>query len=355
MNTRTNEQDASAAAADTDPPTRPTDHSPAPQPVRSLLRMIQAERLSGIYLLVMLIAAYSAWLPATFASGRNFQAILAQSAISGIIALSATVALIAGAFDISIAANMSFAISFVGWLQSVHHVNALVAVALTLASGVVVGTVNAFVITRLGVNPVVATLGMSSLLAAVSYWVAKGQTIVDGISPTFAAFGTTKILGIAAPVFYLLAIALILGYLLRYTPVGRYMYAAGGNPDAARLAGLPVGRLKWYALMISGLLSSFAGVVLTMQLSAASFDSGAPYLLPAYAAAFLGSTQILPGRFNVAGTMVGLFLLAVGVKGLQLRFPELPWIADLFQGLALIVSVALGVLAVRAKQSQSPV
>lgn len=104
--------------------------------------------------------------------------------------------------------------------------------------------------------------------------------------------------------------------------------------------------------MISGVLSSLAGIVLTMQLGASSFGAGDPYLLPAYAAAFLGATQIKPGRFNVVGTLVALYLLAIGVKGLQLRYPSIPWIADLFQGLALIVAVALGVVA-RRKRAQS--
>ena len=113
-----------------------------------------------------------------------------------------------------------------------------------------------------------------------------------------------------------------------------------------------VTRLRWIALVISGVLASLAGIVLTMQLGASSFGAGDSYLLPAYAAAFLGATQIKPGRFNVGGTLVALYLLAIGVKGLQLRYPSLPWIADLFQGLALIIAVALGVVA-RRKRAQS--
>jgi ribose transport system permease protein len=283
---------------------------------------LRADTLSGVYLAAVLVVVFMIWLPDTFATATNARTVLAGSAITGIIALGATVSLISGAFDVSIAANMSFAISLVGWLQSVHHVNALLAVLITLGSGALVGTVNAFVITQLRVEPVIATLGMSSLLAAFAYWVAAGQTIID---------------------------ALVLWYVLGYTPFGRYLYAAGANPRAARLAGLSVVRLQWTALVISGVLSSFAGIVLTMQLGAASFGAGNSYLLPAYAAAFLGSTQIKPGRFNVIGTLVALYLLAIGVKGLQLRYPSLPWIADLFQGLALIIAVALGVIARRKR------
>jgi ribose transport system permease protein len=111
--------------------------------------------------------------------------------------------------------------------------------------------------------------------------------------------------------------------------------------------------LQWGALIVSGILSSMAGIVLTMQLGASSFGAGDSYLLPAYAAAFLGSTQIKPGRFNVLGTIVALYLLAIGVKGLQLRYPSLPWIADLFQGFALIGAVALGGVASRKRARSS--
>jgi ribose transport system permease protein len=312
-----------------------------------------ADRLSGVYLAIVLAVGFALWLPQTFATATNARAVLSGSAITGIIALAATISLISGAFDISIAANMSFAISLVGWLQSAYHVNAAVAVILTLLSGAIVGTVNAFVITRLRVQSVIATLGMSSLLAACAYWVAGGQTIISGISQRFTDLGTGKLATIPLPVFYLAAVALILWYFLNYTPSGRYLYAVGSNPAAARLAGLSIVRLQWGALIVSGILSSLAGIVLTMQLGASSFGAGDSYLLPAYAAAFLGSTQIKPGRFNVLGTIVALYLLAIGVKGLQLRYPSLPWIADLFQGIALIAAVALGAMASRRRARSS--
>lgn len=314
---------------------------------------LRADRYSGLYLAVLLIVIFSLWLPDSFGTATNARAILGGSAITGIVTLGCMLGLISGAFDISIGANMSFAISLVGWLQSSLHMNALLAVVVTLLSGALVGTVNAFVITRMRVEPVIATLGMSSLLTAFAFWVAGGQTIVTGISSTFITFGTAQFFTIPVPVFYLAGVALVLWYLLDHTPFGRYLYAAGASPNAARLAGLPVARLQWIALVMSGLLSSGAGIILTMQLGAAAFGAGDSYMLPAFAGAFLGSTQIKPGRFNVGGTLVALFLLAIGVKGLQLKYPALPWIADLFQGLALIVAVALGVIAGRRRAAQA--
>ena len=186
---------------------------------------------------------------------------------------------------------------------------------------------------------------MSSVLAALAYWISDGRTIIDGISTNFEKFGSGKLLTIPVPVFYLAGVALLLWFLLEHTPTGRYMYASGANAQATRLAGVNVLRLSWLALIITGVLASFAGIVLTMQLGASSFGAGASYLLPAFAAAFLGATQVRPGRFNVAGTLVALYLLAIGVKGLQLEYPDLPWIKDLFEGLALIFAVAIGARA----------
>ena len=147
----------------------------------------------------------------------------------------------------------------------------------------------------------------------------------------------------------MLFLGLVLWYVLEHTPVGRYLYAAGANPNAARLSGVNVVRLKWGALITSGILSSIAGVAFTMQLGTASFDAGSSYLLPAFAGAFLGSTQIKPGRFNVPGTIVAIYLVAVGVKGLQLRFPQYAWIAELVDGVILLVAVGVAVNSARRR------
>ncbi len=151
----------------------------------------------------------------------------------------------------------------------------------------------------------------------------------------------------------MLGIALIAWYVLEHTPAGRFVYAAGGNPEAARLSGVNVTFVTWRALIASGVLAAAAGVVLTMQLGTAPYAGGLPYLLPAYAAAFLGSTQIEPGRFNIAGTVVAMYIVAVAVRGLQLKYPDSPWIADLVQGVILLVAVGFAVWAARKRVSRA--
>jgi len=327
---------------------------PAPRAkvLRLLRRDLGLDRFSGVYVIVIMIIVFSVWEPATFGTLSNAKVILASEAITGIIAFAAVISLVAGVFDLSIAANMSLSISILGQLMATAHLNAGLAVVLTLATGALVGCANAVIVTRFRIDPVIGTLAMSSVLAAVSYWVANGQTVLYGISPGFSKMGTWKPLGIPIQVYYLAVVAVILWYVLEHTPVGRYLYAAGANEKAARLSGVNVTRLRWGALITSGVLASLAGVVLTQQLGSSAFGAGDPYLLPAYAAAFLGSTQIKPGRFNVLGTVVAMYLLAIGIKGLQLRFPQYPWIADLVEGIILLLAVGIAVQSARRRAQQ---
>ncbi|WP_229052451.1 ABC transporter permease [Aeromicrobium sp. Leaf350] len=318
------------------------------RPARWSVGSLRLSSLAGLYVLIALLVLFTLS-DERFAAPQNYRVILASQAIAGILTLGLVVSLISGVFDVSIAATMALSISLVGWLQAEMGFHPLVAVVLTLLAGATVGALNAVSVTVLRVEPIIATLGSSAILAAVAYWIAEGQTFIDGISPGFISFGQSQFLSIPLPVYYLAAIALLLWFAIEHTPWGRYLRAIGANAEASRLAGIRVVRVQWSALIVSGLLASLAGIVLTMQLGAASFGAGDPYLLPAFAAAFLGSTQVQPGRFNVFGTLIALYLLATAVKGLQLRYPDLPWIADLIQGVTLIASVAIAAYAGRRR------
>jgi ribose transport system permease protein len=204
--------------------------------------------------------------------------------------------------------------------------------------------VNSLIVVRLHVDSFIGTLGMSSILLAGTEWITGGGQIANGISPSFTAIGQKQLFGLPLPVFYMVALAIVLWWLLEYTPVGRYLYGIGGNPQAARLAGIRIGRITTGAFLLSGLVAAFSGVVLAAQLGSASPDVGGPYLLPAFSAVFLGATQVFPGRVNVPGTLIAIFLLATGVKGLQLAGAP-AYINDLFNGAALIIAVALAARA----------
>jgi ribose transport system permease protein len=305
------------------------------------------DRFSGLYVWAAVIAIFAFWVPSTFLTGNNFRLIAGQQAITALLALAVIVPMAAGAFDLSFAAIMGLSTMAVAYLQS-HHWNALLAVVAGVLLGTLMGAVNGLFVTRFEVNSFVTTLAMSSVLAAATYWVSGGFPIVTGISPALVRVSTVQLFGISLVFYLMLAVALILWAVLEYTPVGRYLFAVGGNPQAARLAGLPVNKIIFFSLVTSGALSGSVGVLLLAQLRSASYDVGPPYLLPAFSAAFLGATQIKIGRVNVLGTLIAVYLLATGINGLQLAGAP-PYISTLFGGVALLLAVTLAVRTARRR------
>lgn len=297
------------------------------------------DRFSGLYVWVALIVLFGLWVPDLFLTSSNALIIAGDQAITAMLALGLVVPLAAGVFDLSIAGTLGLAVTIVIWMQS-HGYSPWLAVVVAVLAGTAVGAINGLVVVRFRVNSFITTLGMSSILMAGAFWVTGGQQIVSGISPSFLTLGNAMPLGVPIPVFFMAAIAAVLWYVLEYTPVGRYLYAVGGNIVAARLAGVRVDRITAGSLVISGTVAAFAGVILAAKLGSANPTVGPAYLLPAFSAVFLGATQIKAGRVNVLGTLIAIFLLATGVKGLQLAGAP-AYVNDLFNGLALIVAVAL--------------
>ena len=189
------------------------------------------------------------------------------------------------------------------------------------------------------IDSFIATLGMSSVLLALIAWVSSSQQIV-GVGSSFEKLGTTEIFGLTLPVYLMLAVGLVVWYLLERTPLGRRVYATGGNIEAARLAGVRVAAVVICSLVACATIAAFAGMLVTANLGTGDPTIGPAYLLPAFSAAFLGSTQFRGGRFNVWGTIVAVYVLATGVKGLQLAGAPI-WIPDLFNGVALLLAVGL--------------
>lgn len=324
-----------AATARQSPP--PTDPNSGEKQGRKL--GLGLDRFSGLYVWGALIVLFGVWVPDLFLTALTARVVAGSQAITAIVALGLLIPVACGAFDLSIAGTLAVSVCTVCKLMAEGQ-SALVAVAVALAIGVLVGIVNSIIVVRLGVNSFIGTLGMSSVLAAAAYWVTGGGQIPIDPSSSFLRMGRQQFLGLPLPVYYMLALAAILYWVMQYTPVGRYLYAVGGNPQAARLAGVRVDRVTTGAFITSGFVAAFAGVVLASVLGSANPEVGNPYLLPAFSAVFLGATQVLPGRVNVPGTLIAIYLLATGVKGLQLvGMPG--YVEDLFNGVALIIAVAL--------------
>lgn len=299
------------------------------------------DRFSGIYVWLLLIIIFGLLIPDLFLTVQTPRILLANESITLILALGLIFPIAAGVFDLSIAGTLSVAAAVVVWFQ-VNGYPWQLGVIAALVVGALIGLANGVVIVNFKVDSFIGTLGMSSILVAASYWVTDGKQIVQGIDLGFIEFAQGKIFTLPMTVFYALAIAIVLYYILEYRPLGRRIYAVGGNPSAARLSGVNTNRITRGTLVVSGVLAAFAGTLLAARLGNATPDMGAPYLLPAFSAVFLGATQIRPGRVNVLGTLIAILLLATGVKGLQLMGAP-AFITPLFNGVALIVAVSLAV------------
>jgi ribose transport system permease protein len=225
----------------------------------------------------VVIVIFALWVPGTFLRADNVQLIANQQAITAMLGLAVIVPMAAGVFDLSFAAIMGQSAVTVAFLE-LHGWNVLLTVVVGVLLGALIGAVNGAFVAGFGVSSFVTTLAMSSVLAAASYWVTGGFPIVNGISPALVKVSTTQFLGVSLVFYIMVAVAIVLYLVMEYTPTGRYLFAVGGNAQAARLAGLPVGKITFYSLVASGTISGFAGVLLLAQLRTASYDVGPPYL-----------------------------------------------------------------------------
>jgi ribose transport system permease protein len=217
----------------------------------------------------------------------------------------------------------------------------VLAVLLGLGAGVLVGVVNATVVVVMRIDSFIATLATGSLIQALITMATNDTPIVNAhLQGGFAKIGQTNIDGITLPVFYALIVALVIWFVLEHTATGRRFYATGFNPDSARLAGVRTDRLRAISLVVSGSLSGAAGIVLASTIASGDPTAGTSYLLPGFAAAFLGATQLKHGRFNAFGTIIAVLLLGTGTVGLGLaNAPQ--WAANMFVGVVLIASLAV--------------
>jgi len=292
----------------------------------------------SLLVLVLGIVVFSLLRPESFPTMANLQAIVSEEAVLAFAALGITVPLIAGQFDLSIGGVIGFTGLLAAGLMSFSGLPWLPAALLGLLSGTAVGLANGLLVAYGGIHSFVATLATGTLLYGAQLWYSRGEILFEGISPNFVTLARTDIGGFTLPVFYTIVLAVGLWFVLAHTPFGRYLYAIGGNKEAAEVAGVRVKRHIVYSLTVSGTLAGAAGLMLASRTASAQSAQGDTFLLPAFAAAFIGAATFRRGEFNVPGTLVGVFLVAVLVTGaFQLGARE--YVAPLITGVALLLAV----------------
>jgi ribose transport system permease protein len=322
---------------------------PAQPAARERTRSLAADLLERYALLLVwgvVIVIFGILRPDTFLTTANFSTIFGSQAILVVLTLALLVPLTAGDYDLSVAATMGMSAMALAILNVNHGWAIGWAIAAALGVGLLIGLVNGALVVLLGIDSLIVTLGTSTFISGLILWMSDSQT-VSGISFDLIDWVVVKqLFGIPLAFYYGIAVGLAMFYVFEFMPIGRRLLFVGRGRSVARLSGIRVVRLRWGAFAVSGVISAFAGVLYAGTLGSADPTSALSFLLPAFAAAFLGATTIQPGRFNPIGSIAAVYFLVTGITGLQLLGVQ-TFVQQLFYGGALVVAVALSQLARR--------
>lgn len=275
-------------------------------------------RLRPVIGLVILSAVISLLSPRFLTTG-NILNILRQTSINAVIATGMTFVILTGGIDLSVGAILAFAGAVMAALLATH-LPLTVSLALVLVLGAGIGAVTGLLVTRGKIQPFIATFVAMTLLRGETLVFTDGKPLSAdvGLADDFAYLGQGYGFGVPIPVFVMIAVLAIAYYVLRHTRFGRYVYAVGGNEEAARLSGLRTRLIKTTVYAVSGMLSAMAGILLTARLSSAQPTAGTGYELDAIAAVVLGGTSLSGGSGQLLGTLAGALIIGILNNALNL-------------------------------------
>jgi ribose transport system permease protein len=274
----------------------------------------------------------------TFLQSGTFQTIFGSQFELVFLSVAVICTFVVGEFDLSVASILGLGATLVPLLVVQHGWPAWLATIVALLACLAVGCLNGFLVVGIGVNAIVVTLGMSTFVLGITLWMTS-LNAQEGLSTGYSSIANTDLLGLPIAFWFGLLACLLLTYVLTRTPLGRRMAFVGSSREVARLAGINVNRLRFGAYAVAGLICGVGGVLLTASLGGFDPNTSSQYLLPAFAAVFLGTAVISPGKFNAMGAWIAVYFLQTGIVGLELRGLE-GWITDVFYGGALILAVA---------------
>lgn len=332
--------DTHSTATQHGPATTTTASSAAPKSV--LADVIERFGLLGLFVGVIVI--FSALMPEIFPTSANFRSIAISGSVLAVVAMALILPLVTGRFDISVGANVGLCSIAVAGAMSQFGANPIVAMLISVTLGSLIGLINGLLVSFLGINSIITTLGTSTVVAGIVQAYTGGIPISAGLSPALTGLSNQLFLGLPVLFVIMLVIGAAVLVLLEHSTLGRYFAAVGSNEKAASLTGLPTRRIVLASFVGAGFLAGVAGI-----LQIASQGNGNPqvggigFMLPALAAVFLGATAIRPGTYNLIGAIIGLFFVGTTISGLSLIGVQ-PWITDVFNGVAVIVAVGLSAL-----------
>lgn len=302
-------------------------------------------RLLGTYgtilVLILMLIVFSALRPDTFATIPNFRNILNDMAIGTIVAAGLTVPLVSGDFDLSIGYVASFSGLLVVGLLSKSGLPIPLAISTVVLLGTLIGVVNGIIVSKIGVNAFIATLGTGTIVVGLNYAYSGGIPLQLTQSREFTNIAIGKLFGVPHLIIIMAVVLLVLWILLNRTVQGQHIKAIGVSAESARRAGVAVDRSRIVAFAVASTCAAVGGVLMASNLGSGQVTAGDGFMLTSFAAAFLGSAALREGQFHIVGTLIGVLTVAVGNNGLAMIGAPI-FTQFLFAGTLLVLAVALG-------------
>jgi ribose transport system permease protein len=316
--------------------------APPPPGAVPTARRRQIPEVAALVVVLLALGIFFSIASPYFLNYDNFVNIVTAAAVTGIIAAPATMLLIAGQFDLSVGSAAAFCGAVLASL-ALHNAMAF-AVPVAVLAGIGIGILNGFLVTVIGINALITTLGTLAVFRGLTQVLTDGQTL--GVEH-FGGLGTARpLFDIPLPVYIFAGVALAFWFLSRYTVFGRSMYAIGANPAAARLNGIRSKRIIFVGFVLSGVCVAVGGLILASQLGAASPQAANGLELSVVTAVILGGASLAGGRGAISGTMLGLLIIGTLNNGLVLLNVSSFW-QTVAQGSLLIFAVAFDQLRIR--------
>jgi ribose transport system permease protein len=317
-----------------------------PQPKRRLNSKAM-QTLLAFSSLVLLIVLFSITSP-SFLLVSNIVTILLMTAVNGILAVGITFIIITGGIDLSAGTVMTFGSMMTAIFISNLHMPIAAGVLAGILAGALCGFVNGVSITKLGLPPFIATLGMMNITKGLNLIVSHARPIYFADSPEFTRFATFPVFGIPAGVLIFFACALIAAFILSKTIIGRYALSIGSNEEATRLSGINTTAWKIGIYSMSGAFFGLGGVVMASRIASAQPSLGVGYEMDAIAAAVIGGASLSGGEGSILGTLIGAFIITVLTNGLRILSVPQEW-QMVVTGLIVIGAVYLDIVRRKVK------
>lgn len=301
-------------------------------------------------ILVLTFGFFSLILPTSFPTWFNIKSILNNQSTIILLALAVMVTIATNNYNLSVGYHIGLAHILVVGLQIKNGWSWQMSILFVLLVGVVIGIVNGFFVAVVGVSDFITTLGTGNIIYGIAFWYTGGRQIIGPLPKEFTRIAT-NIYGIPSTFIIAVVIGILMHIMMEYFPIGRFFYFLGANRKAADLTGISATKYIIIAFILSGLITSLAGVLLGAMLRVGQTTVGPGYLMNANAGALLGSVAFKIGKVNVWGSFCAVLVLAVIVAGL-LQLGAAYWVEPVFNGGTLIIAVALALTAARNKATK---